>query len=729
MLEFVWNLVRGIWDLKDMMDKSTGIYICTGCGINDAINPDALLESIAAAFPAATCTTHAALCSELGVRSVRKDIQTNHLERVVIGACTPRLHTERFSFDQKILVERVNLREQVAWCQPPGSDDTQMLAMDLMKMGITKVLKIQAPTPYILDHVNDTVLIVGGGITGITAALEGARAGYPVILVEKEPSLGGYMNQLHKQIPYLQPFQVPIMPIIGEKIKELGAEPGITVLRSSAIESISGHPGDFEVEVCQDGTVQICNAGAIVMATGWRPYDPMNLEHLGYGRLKGVITQIDLEKCAGQDHWDQLFPQKSVHGVLFIQCAGSRDPGHLPYCSSYCCATTLKQTTYLREKYPDLPIYVVYKDLRTPGHLEQFYQHIQQDDLLFLTRGDVTSITENREVITVKADKTLFGETIAMDVDLVVLATGMVPSDSSDLNLSYRQGKGLPGLKYDFPDSHFICFPYETRRTGIYAAGACRAPMDSASCMEDAGGAVLKAIQCIESVKQGEAVHPRSGDRSWPELYMQRCTDCKRCTEECPFGAYDETSKGTPLPHATRCRRCGICLGACPERIINFSDFSIESISSMIKSVSIPDEFEEKPRILAFVCENDAYPAFDMAGQKRLRYDPSVRIIPVRCIGSVNRIWITDALSQGFDGILLFGCKPGDDYQCHFIQGSELTQKRAENFREALQTMMLEPERIRMEFIEITDYEKIPYIIQDYMETIKRIGPNPFKGI
>ncbi len=226
--------------------------------------------------------------------------------------------------------------------------------------------------------------------------------------------------------------------------------------------------------------------------------------------------------------------------------------------------------------------------------------------------------------------------------------------------------------------------------------------------MEDATGAVLKAIQCLECVKRGESVHPRSGDRSFPDLYLQRCTDCKRCTEECPFAAYDETEKGTPLPNPNRCRRCGICLGSCPERIINFSDFSINSISSMIKSIKIPDEFEEKPRILAFVCENDAYPAFDMAGLNRLKYSPYVRIIPVRCIGSINNVWISDALSQGFDGILQIGCKPGDDYQCHFIHGSELISTRAENIQETLQTMMLEPERIRTEFIEINEYYKIP---------------------
>ena len=149
----------------------------------------------------------------------------------------------------------------------------------------------------------------------------------------------------------------------------------------------------------------------------------------------------------------------------------------------------------------------------------------------------------------------------------------------------------------------------------------------------------------------------------------------------------------------------------------------------MIKAVHIPDEFEEEPRILAFVCENDAYPAFDMAGINRLQYSAYIRIIPVRCIGSVNKVWISDALSQGFDGILQIGCKPGDDYQCHYIHGSELTEKRGENIQETLQTMMLEPERIRTEFIEINEFNKIPEIIEDYLETIEEIGPNPFKDM
>jgi quinone-modifying oxidoreductase subunit QmoB len=152
-------------------------------------------------------------------------------------------------------------------------------------------------------------------------------------------------------------------------------------------------------------------------------------------------------------------------------------------------------------------------------------------------------------------------------------------------------------------------------------------------------------------------------------------------------------------------------------------------ISSMIKAVEIPDEDEEKPRILAFLCENDAYPSLDTAGRNRFQYDPNIRVIPVRCLGSVNTVWVADALSRGFDGVLMIGCKYGDDYQCHFIKGSELANKRMENVQEKLKQLVLEPERVKLLTLSIDEYQKIPQIFNDFAEEIREIGPNPYKGM
>jgi quinone-modifying oxidoreductase subunit QmoB len=170
-------------------------------------------------------------------------------------------------------------------------------------------------------------------------------------------------------------------------------------------------------------------------------------------------------------------------------------------------------------------------------------------------------------------------------------------------------------------------------------------------------------------------------------------------------------------------------MGACPERIVSFKDYSVDIIGSMIKAVNVPEEFEEKPRILALLCENDAFPAMDLVGQHRLQVNPFVRIIPVRCLGSVNAVWVSEAISTGFDGVLLIGCKYGDDYQCHFIKGSELAVTRGDNIREKLEKMAMEEERVQIHELQISDYEKLPEIFNAFAEVIEEIGMNPFKGM
>jgi len=364
--------------------------------------------------------------------------------------------------------------------------------------------------------------------------------------------------------------------------------------------------------------------------------------------------------------------------------------------------------------------------------MELYYKNAQLNDGIFMTKAAVTGVSGNGTQLSVAAEDTLLGEDLNLDVDMVVLAAGMEPTTLNEysINLAYRQGPEFSDLDlFDgYADSHFICFPYETRRTGIYACGGVRKAESMEEAVDDATGAALKAIQCIESVDRGVSVHPRSGDATYPDFFMQRCTQCKRCTEECPFGALDDDEKGTPLPNPTRCRRCGTCMGSCPERIIGFKDYNIDLIGSMIKAVEVPEDDDDRLRILVFVCENDAYPALDMAGMRRNGINHMIRFIPVRCLGSVNMAWIRDALSAGMDGALLLGCKYGDDYQCHFVKGSEIADKRMENIGDTLSTLGLEPERCATEQVAITDYDKIPQILNDFVEEIVEMGPNPFKG-
>jgi quinone-modifying oxidoreductase subunit QmoB len=373
--------------------------------------------------------------------------------------------------------------------------------------------------------------------------------------------------------------------------------------------------------------------------------------------------------------------------------------------------------------------YVIYEDMVTPGLYEAFYRRVSEQAGVYFTKGRVTGIEAGGDGrLVVRLGRSLLGDDVGLPVDLVVLATGMVPAtaDSDVLHLMYLQGPGLPTAKFGFSDSNFICFPYETRRTGIYAAGTVREPMDVAFAAEDATGAALKALQSLELIGSGRATHPRSGDLSLPATRYQGCTQCGRCSQECPFSAIELDVKGFPALNPERCRRCGICMGACPVQVISFEDYSVQQLSATVKAIDFgPDN--SQPRIIALACENDAYPAFDLAGINRLGFDAAVRVVPLRCLGSLNVAVIADALSSGIDGIMLMGCKSGDDYQCHFIQGSALAAKRLGNVMETLNRLTIEPERVLPVEIEISEYDRIPAMVGDFVESVRKLGSNPYK--
>ncbi|MGE5255113.1 MAG: FAD-dependent oxidoreductase [Hyphomicrobiales bacterium] len=776
------------------MNKKYGVYICHGCGIGESLNIEKLSEVASdEGYSVKTCPV---LCGKEGVALLKSEVAAG-VNTLVLAACSPRVLYDTFRFDGCI-VERVNLREHVVWSHPRSTwpapteeqkddesfiDHVQMMASDYLKMALAKVAKINPPEPYKLEALTKKILVIGGGITGISAAIDAAKAGYDVTIVEKEASLGGNAAKWRKQLPTDYPYEKPMTPVIQSKIKELGNYPGIQVKTGTLVARIAGQPGDFtvtfkkpgekiefdvpfplppEMRVGADGKeleAEKLNAlykeynqgradiltfdpngekfGAVVLAAGWRPYQPAEGEyaHLGFGATPDVVTNVQFEEMAAKGKIKRPSDGREAKSVVFVQSPGQGQDQDFPYAASVTSLVALKQASYVREDYADGKAFIIYQHMRTPGMTENFYKAVQQDPGVFLTKGQVTKVSKNGAGLIVEADDTLLGQPIQIKADLVVLATGMVPATKDDpvINLAYRQGPAFRdnAIFNDYADSNYICFPYETQRTGIYAAGGVRRSMTVEEAVEDAAGAALKAIQCLESVNRGVAVHPRSGDLTFPDFFFQRCTQCKRCTQECPFGALDDDERGTPKPNPTRCRRCGTCMGACPERIINFANYSIDSISSMVKAIKVPstDDFDEPPlRILGLICENDAYPALDIAALNRLSWNADVRFIPVRCLGSVNVIWIKDALSKGMDGVFLMGCKHGDDYQCHFVKGSELAEIRVKKIGEALASLALEVERVAQFQVAIDEYDKIPQMLQEFVGTIEGLGPNPFKG-
>ncbi len=686
------------------------------------------------------------------------------------------------------MVERVNLREQcvLAYKNPDGStydgkgsvapELLTRMAEDYVHMGVVKLQKGTPPEGATTKGIK-RVLVVGGGWTGLTAAMQLSKAGYDVVVVEKEKVLGGHVLNIATATPLMAPWTDPQASGLDVKIEAVEKDAKITVYTSANMGKLSGQPGEFEATIITAKGEVTIEVGAAVLATGWTPLDAKKyLAPFGYGSLPNVYHAGEFGKLLREG---KINPRR----VAFIldttlaeeaakaACTETTDPEglpedaapaaaeapaneeaaegaeekfvkedlecikHLTYSNSVSSIAALRLANAVCDKHEGAQAFILYKHMVVQGLLERYYKHAQDRLGIMMTKADVTAINKgNGDALTVSCKNTLLGMDFDLDVDAVVLPTGIVPTTAKEavMQFDYRQGPDFPdlGLFNGFSDSNYICFPYETRRTGVYAAGCVRQPMTMDACEEDAYGAALKAIQCIEAASHGVAVHPRSGDLSYPIFNFVRCTQCKRCTEECPFGALDDDEKGTPKPNPARCRRCGTCFGACPERVISFANYNIDQIGSMIREVHVPKDFKvDGPRILILACENDAYPALDMAAMRRKSWSPYARVIPVRCLGSINAIWVSDAMSKGFDGVMLLGCKYGDDYQCHFIKGSEICNRRKENIAETLNRLGVEPERVDQLEVAIDEYDKVPDLIDGFVSRIISMGPNPFKGM
>jgi len=415
------------------------------------------------------------------------------------------------------------------------------------------------------------ILVIGGGISGITAAIEASEAGCQVLLVEKNPHLGGRVAGTNQYFPKLCP------PNCGLEInfRRLKTSPRIQYLTLAEVEKISGEPGRYQatirrnprgvnskctacgacVEVCpverpnafnygMDSTkaiylsyemafplqyaidAEVCQGSecgkcveacpydaidlgmepetievevqAVIWATGWTPFDAAAIDGLGFGAYPNVITNVMMERLASKNgptggKIQRPSDGEEIQSIAFVQCAGSRDDNYLKHCSGVCCMGSLKQTRYVREQYPEADIYVFYIDIRSPGRLEDFYAAVQEDEKVRLIKGKVAKITEDAASgnLVVEAEDTLSGERLSQNVDLVVLATGLVPTEAP-VNLELDEA--LQRDEHGFLTS-------DQPMAGMLAAGCAKRPVDVASSVRDAAGTALKALQsCAEQI-------------------------------------------------------------------------------------------------------------------------------------------------------------------------------------------------------------------------------------
>lgn len=716
-----------------MAAKRTGVYICSGCGIGDCVDVPALEQSASAGEGVVVTRTSAAFCLEDSAR-IREDIAAENLDAVIVAACSPRVNRQVFDH-RPALTRRVNLREHVAWSHAPREEATDELATDLIRMGLAAAQHMRPPTPGIRDC-HRRVLVVGAGPAGLSAALSAAEGGYDVVLVEREAEAGGFLRRIWRTFPSKRT-EGGLEDVDADGlVARVVDHPAVTLHTSTTVSGIDGEPGRFTVSLQTASGPVTVEAGSVVMATGFEPVASTHFADYGLGVEADVVSSLDMEDLCRAETLTRPSDGGKVNRVAILACDGPRDAANLPYTGNVASMTALKQAMAVREHDPDAQVYIVYEDMQTPGRDELYYRRVQEDHGVFFVRGQVRSVVASGNGsggLVVTAEHSVLARDISLEVDLVVVQVGMVPRSAmpegnAALSLHYLQGGTMPTGRAGFADSNFLCFPFETRRTGIYSAGCVHRAQDIAQSRRDGAAAALKAIQVVEKAARGQAVHPRVGELGFPQFFMSKCTACGRCTQECPFGALELDSQRHPVINSNRCRRCGICMGACPVQVISFPDYSVDQLGAMQKVIDLPEDDEERLRILVLACENDAYPALDMVGINRLRTPASLRVVPVRCLGSVNSVVVNDAVQRGYDGVALLGCRSGEDYQCHFIQGSQLLGTRMDNVRETLGRLALEPERVQVIETSIVDARRLPGVLEAFVEEVRALGPNPMKG-
>lgn len=700
-------------------DAKIGIYLCACEGeIEKVIDLDSLVKG-ASEWPwVTTVRKEASLCLERGTRTIRDDVKTLGLDRVLIAACSPFFKEKEFSDlgVNKYLVERVNIREQCSRVHESNPENATKKAKALLGVFLEKTRLSKPLQPSMVPAVKNA-LIVGGGVAGINVALDIADAGADneVFLVEKKPFLGGRVAELHRYFPRMCP------PSCGLELmfSRLEGNPRIHALTSSEIDALSGSPGNFDVSIRAASTgainpgeknkISTIKAGAVVLATGWEPFDPTPLTEYGYGRFEHVITNLEFEKFSRGHKTFLSGPKRTA----FIQCVGSRDERHLPYCSDVCCMVSIKQALSLKEADPGHDVYIFYNDIRTPGEYEELYRHSRESGIKFI-KGMPSELRQDRPgKITFSVFDTVAGERLDITADLVVLATGMKPSQG---NGSLKEKLGIVLNKNSFLESHLQCNPQDTQREGIFSAGCCRAPMDVSRSIESAGAAAIKALRFLKSEIE---VSP-----GFPAVNLLKCDRCKRCMEECPFKAYSFDEKGFPKVDVLKCRACGICMGSCPLGAISLGELSIEQLSAMLDVLDKSYLGEDEPVILGFLCKNDAYRAADDAGAKGAHYPPNLLSVMVPCSGAVNNVIVSEAISKGVDGVLIAGCP---DSQCHYVQGSALAKTRLGDISNKLKEMYIEPERVRFMSISRDEPEKFAEAVKEYVEELRKLGRNPLR--
>ncbi|MBD3253536.1 MAG: hydrogenase iron-sulfur subunit [Candidatus Lokiarchaeota archaeon] len=770
-----------------------GLFLCDcGKNISGVIDNQELIDHFSdkESYPDVHILREQYLCSELGLSHIIEEIKDQEIERIVIAACSFKLHGQLFrkTIEQaginRFLISFANIREQNSWVHPNEPLKATQKAIDQINMAIEQV-KLLEPLEIQYAEITPATLVIGGGISGIKAAMVIANAGYKVYLVEKDLTIGGHMALFDKTFPTLD----CSICILGPLMSEANDHPNIELLTYSEVKKVDGYVGNFEVSIekkprfiiedecvgCFDICREVCpidiedtfyprkaidvpypqaiplypnimeeycvgcraceqacdrdaidfdqttqtikiKVGSIIVATGFKTFDPSLLAELNYQKYPDVITTMEMERLLNNDGptvgkvvkpSDGKVPKK----VGFVLCVGSRNKKiNHEYCSQVCCNASIKQAILIKKQNPEIEITIYYTDIRAVGkNCEEFYNRAREDFGVNFVKSNIASIVKSdlSDQLLIRGEDVIDDTLFEHKVDLAILAVGIEPAE----NTRYLSQKlNISQDTYGFLlEKHLKVKPSESSVSGIYLAGAIQGPKDIPSSIAQAESAAAKSIALIAAGKVELDPHIVYCDQ-------EKCDLCRLCLDVCIYNALKIEDKQLKIIQAN-CSGCGACAAMCPNNALYIPGFRRDQIKTQINSaLTIKKEF---PLIIAFLCNWCSYMGADLAGTSKLTYPTNVRTIHVMCTAMIDPALIFEAFFKGADGVIITGCHEQD---CHYDTGFLKAKKRYASIKEMLTEMGINENRLQIESISAGEGEKFAKLIREFTETIKNLG-------